>query len=117
MFLYAIAEDRSGPCKIGYAADPHKRLVDLQIGNPRKLSLVWSVETEHYRRAERFAHRRAGLMHHIRGEWFSVDIVKAKEAVIFGCEEAAHVEHARLMNPSGLHSLLTEAYRLTRKQA
>ncbi len=117
MYLYAISESRDGPCKIGYAAAPTERIHELQIGNPRQLSLVWSVETEHYRRAERLAHRRAGLMHHIRGEWFAVNIAAAKEAVIFGCDEAGRIEAKRSqIKPTPLkHPLFAAALALVRR--
>ena len=95
MYLYAVGESLAGPFKIGYAADVQKRVESLQIGNPRKLLLVCSVETKNYRRAERMAHHRAGWSNHIRGEWFSINGIAAKEAVLYGCEEAEHITDKR----------------------
>ncbi len=125
MYLYAISESRAGPCKIGYAADPAKRLCELQIGNPRPLALVHACMSEHYRRAERIAHRRAGLTHHLRGEWFAVDIATAKEAVIFGCDEASRIEARRSPYRAGyvpsvpkeLRPMLAAAYELTKPRS
>ena len=39
MFVYVLAWDDKGPSKIGFAADPKKRLRTLQTGSPHTLQL------------------------------------------------------------------------------
>lgn len=58
--------------KIGVAANPGKRLKQLQIGCPRKLRLMASFEYPDRKTAERVEkglHERY-RWHKIRGEWF-----------------------------------------------
>lgn len=46
-YVYCIAEDGAhitGPCKVGVAYDPVKRLGSLQTGNWRQLHIVWAVK-------------------------------------------------------------------------
>lgn len=38
-FVYLIGEENDGPVKIGFAADPIRRLRELQTGNPRRLRI------------------------------------------------------------------------------
>lgn len=40
-YVYVIQEAETGHIKIGYAMDPKKRLSELQVGNPRKLKIVY----------------------------------------------------------------------------
>ena len=70
MYVYFI---KSGPfVKVGCAADPVRRLNELQIGNPQKLMLVAMLRGksqahgEQFERAIHSALRRLS----IRGEWF-----------------------------------------------
>lgn len=54
--------------KIGYSADPHKRLADLQTANHRKLTLVATIPGE--REDESRLHGRFAA-YRIAGEWFT----------------------------------------------
>jgi len=38
--IYVIVNNSNTYCKIGYSKNPKKRLVELQTGNPEKLSLL-----------------------------------------------------------------------------
>lgn len=38
--LYIIAESDMGPCKIGISNDIDRKLVEIQVGNPRTLEAV-----------------------------------------------------------------------------
>lgn len=68
MPVYLARAGEDGPVKIGYADDPQRRLVDLQVGNHLRLSLLRLFEggeTE-----ERILHIRFADLR-LRGEWFS----------------------------------------------
>lgn len=77
-FVYVIASDPQGPVKIGYSADPQKRLAQLQTGHADRLHLY---------HAEPFTPDRAPLFekiihktvnHHRRtGEWFGLSVKSA----------------------------------------
>jgi hypothetical protein len=43
-FVYFVRSGASDFIKIGWAAEPHRRLIDLQCGNPEELSLVAIIE-------------------------------------------------------------------------
>jgi hypothetical protein len=38
--IYVIVNNSNTCCKIGYSKNPNKRLIELQTGNPEKLSLL-----------------------------------------------------------------------------
>ncbi len=47
MHLYCVVEVGQldfGPCKIGIAVNPLKRMSNLQAGNWRRLELAWAIE-------------------------------------------------------------------------
>jgi hypothetical protein len=80
MAVYVIAEPDNGPVKIGIAEHPEKRVNELQIGNPRKLSLYHSVTTPHAKCVEAALHR-LFWSERISGEWFSVSAEQVVSAV------------------------------------
>lgn len=79
-FIYVIAESSSGPCKIGYAKDPIKRLAAIQTGNPRKLGIVHTVRVHHARIIEGRIHSSLSDRA-MSGEWFSISVEVAVAAV------------------------------------
>lgn len=67
-YVYFVQEEDGGPFKIGWAADPKRRLAGMQTGNPRKLCIRAMVSGR--RSLERTMHDRfAG--HRLAGEWFT----------------------------------------------
>lgn len=72
MYLYAITDGTL--IKIGISQDAEKRLSVLQVGNPKRLSLLFSFDFETRDLAERIEQ----LIHNriqdriVRGEWFYV---------------------------------------------
>jgi Meiotically up-regulated gene 113 len=70
LYIYAIA---SGPTsiKIGYSADPEKRLGQLQIGHEKKLVLIHKepVSPEQAPLLEKRVHQ-SNRHKALRGEWF-----------------------------------------------
>jgi hypothetical protein len=83
-FVYVIAPSPEGPCKIGFSADPHRRLRQLQTGYPARLTLY------HF---QPFCADRAPLMEKLihksiafrraKGEWFNVSVEDAISEVEF----------------------------------
>ena len=75
--LYIVAESPAGPCKVGFGANPKSRLMDLQIGNPRQLTIA-----SLWKRGDLSADRCERLMHHLlakhamRGEWFDISVAE-----------------------------------------
>ena len=66
-FVYAI---RCGDfVKVGCAADPHKRLKQLQVGSPNTLSLHGVIKSDNMKFDEKAMHRELQRFHH-QGEWF-----------------------------------------------
>jgi hypothetical protein len=82
-YLYVIGERVSqSPVKIGIAANPARRLRELQAASPARLRLLFSVEVagDVVRKAEAVCHRmlRACRSH---GEWFTTDSETAANIV------------------------------------
>ncbi len=73
MFVYFVqAGPKKGPVKIGYAANVEKRLIDLQVGCPFTLTLLFKLPAKsekHAQKMESWFHNR-WHRRHIRGEWF-----------------------------------------------
>lgn len=73
-YIYVVMDGNF--CKIGVATNPVKRLADLQIGNPRPLTMPHKFECWHIHQArelEMEAHMR--LVEHgyaKSGEWFRI---------------------------------------------
>ncbi len=68
-FVYFIQQGADGPVKIGIAANPEKRLRQLQSGNPDRLYVRAIVRTAEPDRLEKDLHGRFG-QHRMGGEWF-----------------------------------------------
>lgn len=80
-FVYVIQEDHNkgrGPCKIGLSDHPGERLIDLQIGNPRRLSLVLTIGPMTRAVAEGMESdlHRYHQSQRIRGEWFKASVFR-----------------------------------------
>ncbi|PDT77236.1 GIY-YIG nuclease family protein [Bradyrhizobium sp. C9] len=70
-----------GSLKVGIAADPEKRLAELQVANPSELVLVFKsrqFEREICEQVEEHIHREL-VHHHLRGEWFACEVAFAIE--------------------------------------
>jgi hypothetical protein len=68
--IYFIFCEAANAVKIGFAADPMRRLAMLQTGNPLPLVLLAAVQGG-LKQEQRFHQRFRS--HHIRGEWFRAD--------------------------------------------
>jgi hypothetical protein len=75
--VYLAGESWDGPVKLGYSDDPHRRLRELQTGNPRTLALFGYIEFETKIAAEcveKIYHKYLSETKFVTGgeEWFSV---------------------------------------------
>lgn len=66
-FVYVVQGDPGTPIKVGYAADPRRRVAELQTGNPQELHLLLVFPGG--KEVERECHRRLSGAS-VRGEWF-----------------------------------------------
>lgn len=93
MYVYFMrAKGKPVRMKIGKAADPDKRLKELQTGCPYPLSIVARVRCRSDRHAyevEKLAHQYF-WRYHTQGEWFRCsDFVVMKAWELEGCADAA----------------------------
>lgn len=65
--IYFVQVENDGPIKIGFAADIHKRISELQIANPYELSLIGCMRGD--KEKEKRLHKKF-VKYWIRGEWF-----------------------------------------------
>lgn len=74
-YIYVIgAAENKPPYKIGYSADPKRRLRDLQTASPVKLKLYYIAHLrKKTKKSEKLIHKQLGEFR-IRGEWFNVDL-------------------------------------------
>jgi DNA-binding transcriptional regulator YdaS (Cro superfamily) len=68
MAIYMVRAGDSGPVKLGFAADPNRRIAGLQTGQPEKLAVLRIMEG--CRGFETALHRHFAPLR-IRGEWFT----------------------------------------------
>ena len=80
LYVYLIGEIESDAIKIGYGQNPDKRVIELQIGNPRELRLFHSFETNCAESVEAFVQRKFSK-NNIRGEWYNADINKIIDSI------------------------------------
>lgn len=71
-FVYLI-EGNSREVKIGRALEPHKRLGELQMGNPNSLTIWKAIPAEDRMALEAYLHSRFASFR-IRGEWFKLPV-------------------------------------------
>lgn len=78
--LYIMKQEPNGPYKIGVSQNPIVRLSTVQVGNPKEISLVETINPEKFcaRTIEKKA-KQILDMHHLRGEWYdtSLDVVRS----------------------------------------
>lgn len=82
-YIYGIRQRHTGHLKVGKSAiDPRDRLSALQVGNPSRLSIEFSISTYNLDVAERYAHQALEQQRIPRtiGEWFRVPFWKKKHA-------------------------------------
>lgn len=92
MYVYFVqAGGIAGPVKIGIAADPESRLVDMQIGNHEALVLLAAVPGSAPR--EKDLHRRFAAGR-VRGEWFAWDTPGLAQEIAHAIDEEIAFEYA-----------------------
>lgn len=72
-YVYLIANEKDDLYKIGFTSkSPHRRLLELQTGNPNTLFLLEYYETENASKVEAYLHRHFSYKRK-SGEWFRLD--------------------------------------------
>lgn len=83
-YIYVIAARLEGPVKIGFSANPERRLRQLQTGHAEALILhhTQAFEPKRAKLIERIIHK---TIKHLRchGEWFNIDVRTAIAEVTF----------------------------------
>lgn len=69
-YIYFIGNFKEGVCKIGTSIEPEKRLKELQVGCPYKLSILKKVKGGGLD-TERIYHNKYEK-YYLRGEWFKI---------------------------------------------
>lgn len=70
-YVYAIGIEGTTHVKIGHSTDPERRLAAMQVHQPFKLALLYSLEVERPRAVERALHAMLADSRG-RGEWFEM---------------------------------------------
>jgi hypothetical protein len=80
MYLYVIHDTSNNHCKIGFSAEPEKRLRTLQTGNSTSLVLYHTVVVPDTR-VKAFEKQMHKEINHykVRGEWFKIEPKLAKD--------------------------------------
>ena len=107
MFVYFIRSvKRGGPIKIGYAKNINERLLQLQTGNPLKLTVVAKIPVDTEKEAqhmENWFHDRFRKKR-LRGEWFKGSIkVKAIESGLVNIKDDKSWDEVRRENGGRLN--------------
>lgn len=72
-YIYLIQSLENSYYKIGISKNPHKRIAELQTGNPSSLKLVEIYQSEFASQIEVVLHRRYSHLQK-EGEWFEMSI-------------------------------------------
>lgn len=95
MAVIYIIQASNGLLKIGMTSNPRARVRGLQTGSPLDLRIVHrrSVATPRARTAEKRIHNKLRSTH-VRGEWFSCNLERARQEVDRIClrEDQGHAE-------------------------
>lgn len=73
-FIYLIKSKDSQLYKIGISTNPHKRLRELQTGNPEELILIYKYLAKNPIQLEKSFHNRYSYLNKIN-EWFNFDVI------------------------------------------
>ena len=82
-FVYLI-EGNGREVKIGRALNPHKRLVELQMGNPNRLTIWKAIPAEDRMALEVYLHFRFAS-YRIHGEWFKLPVEEMRWLETVSC--------------------------------
>ena len=84
MFLYVIGAVEDGPVKLGFSADPDRRVNELQTGHCHALRVYHAepVCPDKVRLFERLLHRDMRYQR-ARGEWYNLTVEEAIAQVRF----------------------------------
>lgn len=78
--VYLILSSDDNTYKIGVSKHPKKRLLALQTGNPSKLKLITSFDSDFAFKIETVLHRRYSFLRK-EGEWFELSLENENEFI------------------------------------
>lgn len=110
LYVYAIREDASGNVKVGISCNPERRVRQLQTGNSSQLTLMAVMEAKNGYQDEADAHK-ALIDCHVRGEWYSPDVMRSKRLkskMATGLAEAIAAEAIENKGSEGYDQCQTE---------
>ena len=97
--IYFIKATVSQAIKIGYSANPEKRLSELQTGNPDKLLLLGTIRGNVDVEAQLHAQF---VQHRLEGEWFSGDVIeKVLDLIAADKERRRQIRRKTMTEPTG----------------
>lgn len=71
-YIYVIADEENGVCKIGISNNPSKRLSVIQTHYPFELKILFSILVENPQKVEKYLHKALDDFR-LNGEWFYID--------------------------------------------
>ena len=71
-YVYLIKSKETQQYKIGISANPHKRILQLETGNPEQLQIIHTYKTTNYNSVEKALHNRFSYLR-VNREWFKFD--------------------------------------------
>ena len=107
VYFISCGDKKDKSVKVGIAKDPAKRILYLQIGNPKLLKLDATIEC----RSRKHAHHLEKWLHkcfsdsHIRGEWFKERHINIPRAIA-GFDTNIEFENQK---SRGIHGTKSEA--------
>ena len=75
VYMIRSGESQNNPIKIGMASDPHRRIKELQTGNPCLLYMVMTIECQGRKEARRLEKKLHELLEtvNVLGEWYKAN--------------------------------------------
>jgi hypothetical protein len=118
-YIYIIGVEGQ-PLKIGHAVDHKARLAEIQVGNPHKVSVLYTlrVHRDDVRAIEKHSHYLLRSVH-LRGEWFNVSLAMARsmveraDAAFRNGEELHQISRKYEARPQRLEHILSRSGRIT----
>ena len=81
-YLYLFRQTGTNDYKIGVSKHPDKRILELNVGNPQKMELIFQFETSVPYKLEKALHKFFSSMRYENSEWFlfnELDLENFKE--------------------------------------
>lgn len=109
-FVYIIQAKTMRLLKFGRTSNVKRRLMDLQLGSPDELAVLWTsgpMDFDQSVRAEAFLHNRLDAFH-VRGEWYSPEkeVIELVEGLMGVAPSSMAGTDIRLLEAIASHTVL-----------